>query len=358
MGGAPADRRLITSFLIPSGAPTIGSTKACYLIQIALAMGPAADYKAATTTNRLSNVMPRPIILEALAQTAIENAISGAKSEDSRVELKSVLPDPQNAARQIAALCNAVSGGDALWVVGFDEKSRAFTLLSSDLARWWPKVVSSFDGTAPSKDYNITFEDNPLLLLHFDTTMRPFVVKGTDGNTVVPWRSNTTTRNATRSELLKLFVPTITQPGYEIVKAEITFDWRNQRLTGAMEIYLIPTSDVRLVVPLHKCDIVVKANGRSLSFPPATISWFSPPGTRLDSPLQLLFEKPDFFGFVAEHRFDELDEPTLNNESTISFLAGFAGSEMTIEIRAMPPETSIDSNLQRFSQGLPRWFRR
>jgi hypothetical protein len=244
--------------------------------------------------------MLQPVELENLATLSIENALSRAKSEDSRVELKGELPEPRRAARQIAALCNAVPGEDALWVVGFDEKKGAFTLPTNDLANWWAQVSSCFDGTPPTcRDYIVRIKDKPLSLIHFHTVMRPFVVFRDSGDREVPWRSATSTRNATRSELLRLFVPTITRPDYEIVKAEIVFDRTRNHLTGVMEIYMIPTSDVRLAVPLHKCNIFVEANGQSLCFPPATISWFAPPGTRLSSPLQLLFTKPDFFGFCC-----------------------------------------------------------
>jgi hypothetical protein len=117
--------------------------------------------------------MLRPIEIEALAHKAIEDAISGAMSEDSQVEIKSQLPDDaRKAARQIAALCNAAPGEDALWVVGFDEKKRTFTSPTGEIANWWPQVVSYFDGTPPTfNDRNVTI--NGLLRLTQDKTSSP-----------------------------------------------------------------------------------------------------------------------------------------------------------------------------------------
>jgi hypothetical protein len=297
-----------------------------------------------------------PAVIEDRARQAIENAKSGAKSENSLIELKRQLPEPRKAARQVAALCNAAPEDGATWVVGVDEDG-TFSSPTDELANWLPQVDKCFDGTHPTCTVlNIRIEDHPLVLLHFHAVLRPFVVIRESGDREVPWRAGNKTRSATRSELLSLLVPTIARPDWEIVKAEIAFDRESNGLTIRMEIYMIPTSNVRLAMPLHKCQISVESSGQSFSFPPATISWFAPPGTPLSSPLQLVFEKPDFFGLVATHQFSELHKLPLSKDASILFSAGFAGSETTIEMRAMPPQTILNDSVQRFSLEHPRWF--
>ena len=58
--------------------------------------------------------MLQPAVIEDLARKAIDRVLSGAKSEDSLIELKRELPDPRKAARQIAALC-IWPAEDAVW---------------------------------------------------------------------------------------------------------------------------------------------------------------------------------------------------------------------------------------------------
>ncbi|HEY5743102.1 MAG TPA: hypothetical protein VIS99_11230 [Terrimicrobiaceae bacterium] len=300
--------------------------------------------------------MLQPVVIEDLARKAVDRAISGAKSEDSLIELKRELPEPRKAARQIAALCNAAPGEDACWVVGVGEDG-SFVLQTEELANWLPQVSRYFDGTAPTcRVYNVNIEDKPLVLLHFHTVLRPFVVIRENGDREISWRAGNLTRSATRSEALSLLVPTITRPNFEIVNAHITLERPSNFLNVGMEIYIIPTNGIRLAMPLHKCEIHVESGGQSFSFPPATVSWYEPPGNPVNAPLQLIFERPAFFGFTARHHFDHRGGALLSEAASLLFSVGFAGSEVTALLEANPPQTNVNENVQHFSWSHPQWF--
>ncbi len=240
--------------------------------------------------------MLQPVIIEDLARKAIERAIAGAKAEDSLIELKLGLPEPRRAARQIAALCNAAPGEDAAWVVGVGEDG-TFAMPNEELANWLPQVSRCFDGAAPTCTvYNFNVDGKPLVLLHFHSFLRPFMAIRENGDREISWRGGTGTRSATRGEVLSLLVPTITRPDFEIVKAQIALDRGSNSLDVGMEVYIIPTNGIRLAMPLHKCEIHVQSGLRSFSFPPATVSWFEPPGSLANAPLQLIFDRPAFLG--------------------------------------------------------------
>ena len=301
-----------------------------------------------------------PAVIEDRARQAIDNARSGAKSENSLIELKRQLPaDARKAARQIAGLCNAAPEDGATWVVGVDEDG-TFATPTEELANWLPKVNKYFDGTSPTcTNLNIRIEGHTLVLLHFHAVLRPFVVIRENDDREVPWRSGNKTRSATRSELLSLLVPTIARPDFEIVRADITFERPNRILAVGMEVYIIPTNDHRLAMPLHKCEIRVESGGRSFLFAPPSISWFEPLGTLVpSSTLQLIFEKPAFFGFTASQEFNELQEAVLSQDTSLLFSAGFAGSEITIELVATPPQVTSNPTFQQFSANHERWLRK
>ena len=233
-----------------------------------------------------------------------------------------------------------------------------FALPNEELANWLPQVSRYLDGAAPTcRVYNFNIEGKPLVLLHFHTVLRPFVAIRENGDREISWRAGNLTRSATRSELLSLLVPTITRPRFEIVQAHITLERQSNFLNVGMEIYIIPTNGLRLAMPLHKCEIRVESGGRSFSFPPPTVSWFEPPGNPANAPLQLIFERPAFFGFTVRHHFEGLLNGTLLDENaSLLFSAGFAGSEVTALLEAKLAQTNVDGNVQHFSWNHPQWF--
>ena len=103
---------------------------------------------------------------------------SGLTVEDARVELKCEWPDPDKAARRIAAHANSSFGGEILWIVGVDEKTGVVGCEPNDLASWWPQVQSQFDGVSPDVvDLVVGFSGESITGLIFGTNRPPYVVK-------------------------------------------------------------------------------------------------------------------------------------------------------------------------------------
>lgn len=92
----------------------------------------------------------RAIEIEAWALRVINLVEDEAPIEDSRVELKARWPEDQNkAARQIAGSCNAAAGDLVLWLIGVDQVTGVVGDNPVDMATWWSRVSSEFDGQAP-----------------------------------------------------------------------------------------------------------------------------------------------------------------------------------------------------------------
>ena len=197
--------------------------------------------------------------------------MQGAISEDSIVEFKSDLTEPRKCAKQIAALCNSVPGLDAIWVIGWDERNKVFTKPTEEPANWIAGVERVFDGSFPQINIrHLRYGDNPLLLLHFVTDLRPFVTKTQEsGDCEVPWRQLNRTRTATRSELLRLLIPSITLPKFEILKATTIIEFINGALHVGMDLYVMPTNSVRVTMPFHKCSLYIKYDDSIYTVPPA-----------------------------------------------------------------------------------------
>jgi hypothetical protein len=151
---------------------------------------------------------------------------SGQHIEDSRVELKATWPvDPQRAARRIAGHANAARGEDILWIVGLDEKDGAQGATASDTASWWASVAKHFDEATPTlQDVAVVYGGVTLVALRFECDAAPFVIATGQGGAVareVSWRDGTSTRSAHRSELLRMLVPQIARPTFEVLSASV-----------------------------------------------------------------------------------------------------------------------------------------
>jgi len=186
--------------------------------------------------------------------------------EDSRVELKREWPDPQRAARRIAGHANAARGEDILWIVGIDESNGNVTGASQqDFAAWYSQVTSHFNELAPSVvDLNVPVDGTTVVSLLFDASRVPFVVKNPDGGTVsleVPWREATSIRSARRSDLIRILVPIHRKPLIQIMggiaymhstrkDGELQCRW-----TISVYLYITPTSQERIVIPFHQCQL-------------------------------------------------------------------------------------------------------
>src|SRR4029077_3253342 len=153
--------------------------------------------------------------VEIWAREIIGAVLDGSKSEDSKVEIKSELPTPEKAARQLAAHANAARGQSILWLIGIDEKARPLTdVQMTEMSDWWAGVSARFDGFPPrlEEDVNFIFDDKKLVALHFATSQEaPYVVRHKESGSFpefdVPWREGTRVRAARRDELLRILVP-------------------------------------------------------------------------------------------------------------------------------------------------------
>lgn len=144
----------------------------------------------------------------------VKAVVANHRIEDSRVELKSLWPEPRKAADRLAAQANAARGTPILWLIGVDEKNRKLSNVDPvELANWWKVVEAFFDGFAPRLliDANIRIGSSMVVALYFETEQgAPFVVEFTRGSYpqfVVPWREGTALRAATRADLLRILVP-------------------------------------------------------------------------------------------------------------------------------------------------------
>jgi hypothetical protein len=211
--------------------------------------------------------------IEAWALKVIDRVTGTARFEDSRVELKGArLPEPPRAARQLAALANAARGEDVLWIVGVDQAEGVVGAESADLAHWWQQVQRQFEGAEPHlTDVAMTPGGKSVLALHFTNERAPYVVHSTmqgDDRLEVPWRDGTRTRSARRDELLRILVPQVSVPEFEIITASAMvkeysggenpprWDW-----TMKLELYAIVDLDSHVVVPNRAVHATLSTNG-------------------------------------------------------------------------------------------------
>lgn len=242
------------------------------------------------------NVRLRRQQVEAWALEILDMVKGNEKVEDSSVELKSNFIEPTRAARRIAGHANAARGEPILWIIGLDEEYGISQVDSTDLAEWWPKVTACFAGLAPVMvDYVLSTEEGPLVLLFFDTSASPYVVKnpayGAQGGgpvqREVPWRDGTRIRSAGREDLVRLLVPLMRLPHVELLDGWIHVDRastrnpvgdieRSEYMDGELEwkiglqLYITPAGKEPVVLPIHRTHLSFRIHeGRTGDTPPA-----------------------------------------------------------------------------------------
>jgi len=224
----------------------------------------------------------KPHQVESWALNVIERVKLHQPIEDSRVELKSVWIASEKAARLIAGHANAARGALILWLVGVDEKEGVKGAQHEELANWYQKVKEQFDGLAPQlSDYSIPVDNTTIVALLFQTDRAPFVVKNPaygkpNGGPValeVPWRENTSTRSATRSDLLRLLSPLQASLNFEILGGSLTLTESRYRLVTdqeklelswslMLELYAEVSVDAQIVIPFHRCEATFEMPGK------------------------------------------------------------------------------------------------
>jgi len=225
--------------------------------------------------------------IENWALDIIERVVSQQPVEDSRVELKSEWPkEHHKAARQIAGHANAARGEPILWLIGIDEKEATVTGADyTEISNWKQSIEACFNELAPTLVHiNVPYKGKTVVALLWETDRRPFLVKNPKGGPIsleVPWRDAASTRTATRMDLLRLLYPVSKIPSFEIIKGYLKISNGERDSVGQMlcrgglslDVYIIPGSTERVVIPYHKCEAKVKLVFSELSFNLGNI-WF------------------------------------------------------------------------------------
>jgi len=213
----------------------------------------------------------RLIEVEEWARRVIASVLAGQRIEDDRVELKSTWIPAKKAARRLAGHANAAHGATLLWLIGLDEKARKVVPVDAEeLARWWPSVQAEFEAAPSLTTRMIETPDGTVHALAFETELVPFLVRSADRGVVgavvereVPWREGNATRSATRADLLRLLMPTLSLPDVEVLFAAVGAAPATERFGRSesllrwgveLEVYVVPiNSDV--VFPTHRAEM-------------------------------------------------------------------------------------------------------
>jgi hypothetical protein len=208
--------------------------------------------------------------IESWALSVIERVLAGKPNEDARVELKADWPtDTAKVARQLAGHANAARGENILWLIGVDQSTGVIGAAHADLAKWYPAVQACFLDLSPHVvDLVVPYNNHGVMALLFETDRAPYVIKNpsygptaTNIEYEVPWRYNTTTKTARRSELLRLLSPLQLMPRVDVLEASfrlVRTKGENVSLMAVLEgeLYVIPEGD-RLVYPFYLCQATV-----------------------------------------------------------------------------------------------------
>ena len=207
----------------------------------------------------------------------LERLDKGQPIEDDKVELKAEWPkDHFRAARRIAAHANSARGESILWLIGVDEKKGAVGADFEELSIWFAKVRSCFDQLLVPNliSLGVPYNGMTVVALLFETERSPFVIKIPDGNGIVtrevPWREANSTRSARRSDLIKLLYPIQKNPRFELLdgKIELQKSLASRDLdslyqwTLTLKLYLVTFSSETVVFPFHRCEVIVRPEGR------------------------------------------------------------------------------------------------
>jgi hypothetical protein len=164
---------------------------------------------------------------------------------------------------------------------GVDEKKAGagcvIGINQMELSNWYSKIESCFDELAPRMiPLNITIDEKIVMALLFETDRSPFVVKNPSGKSPdreVPWRENTATRTAKRSDLLRLLSPLEKIPEIEIIDINLsaTIEGKDtygnhisDELSLNCDLYIYPKNQERVIIPFHKCKVIFEISSTQI----------------------------------------------------------------------------------------------
>jgi hypothetical protein len=200
----------------------------------------------------------RLIEIETWALRIVDQLAQGQPIEDTRVELKTTWPKPQDAARRIAAHANAARGERILWLIGVDEKTGVIGASEKELASWWAAVSACFDEISPRlQDVNVPTDGKVIVALAMETDRAPYVVKNPAGGSIgyeVPWREGTSTRTARRGDLVRMLEPQIHMPSIDVLNvfARVAGDSAGAAWSVLTKVFVAPRAGQELVFPFHR----------------------------------------------------------------------------------------------------------
>ena len=220
-----------------------------------------------------------PEQLEAWVLSIVDRVRARQPIEDDRVELKADWPDSAKAARRVAGHANASRGTAVLWIIGLDEQRGVVPFAPTDPATWVQQLQPHFDGLGPSVEtLSVPTGTGCVYALLFDTARRPFVVKnsahGSPGagpvSLEVPWREGTSVRSARREDLIRLLVPALQLPMFEVLDANASAaPAAGSRDSSAtliwsvfVELYVTPRTRDIVVLPVHRVSLELVNPGR------------------------------------------------------------------------------------------------
>ena len=211
----------------------------------------------------------RPIEIESWASRVLSAVTAGRPYEDSRVELKADFIEPARAARRIAGHANSAVGEPILWLIGVSEDRGVVGVTTDDRSNWYAQVKAAFAGLCPSfQDVVLDTVGKSVVCLVFDTTRAPYLVKNPDGGAIgreVPWREGTSTRSATREEILSILQPEIPVPEIEVLKGHLFYREPGQNLgtaSASLLLYVVPLDERQLIIPFHRCVARILDDGK------------------------------------------------------------------------------------------------
>ena len=219
--------------------------------------------------------------LEGLVIATIDRARAGYPVEDDRIEFKQAWPDPAKP-RQLGGVANRANGNFVIYIVGADESGALFDLDNVDVADWWARLSSKFDGVAPDLINHIIVpidESKSVTALQFGTDRAPYVVnadKGGSPEREVPIRDGTRTRSATRTELLRMLLPQASVPPALVLSGGLNAYWNageegsegHCSISGSATIFLEHHASAGIMLPFH--EMTATADAEDLVFPLST----------------------------------------------------------------------------------------
>jgi catechol 2,3-dioxygenase-like lactoylglutathione lyase family enzyme len=207
--------------------------------------------------------------IEAKVISTIDSLMAGSVGEDDLVECKRDWPPPDKA-RQLAAWLNRAAGERVVYIIGFDEKEKAFhPPAPMEVANWWATMTSPFDQVKPELIDHLNVVAGPngeqVVALVISAERAPYVIKsaGGGGQLEVPIREGTRTRSAHRDELLRLLIPAVGTPTCLALKATVYASFEHMynvvsglgedrtRFHGHVNVFFEHHGGVDAVFPTH-----------------------------------------------------------------------------------------------------------